>query len=223
MLAVTLPRMTTLAERIQQRLEATGKSARSASLEAGLSDAFVRNILKGKADSPRGENLAKLARVLGTSMNWLLNGSGEPETGRDPNLGVLIGGYISAGGAIDTSSEQVDPGIEYEAHLMYNVPGAVAAYQVVGSSMYPRFMPDTVIICGGHSTDADALIDEEVAVGTPDGGRYLKILRKGSRPGVYDLESFNAPTMRDVELAWIAEIRAIIPAKQWRRIEREVG
>ncbi|QOF71446.1 helix-turn-helix transcriptional regulator [Aminobacter sp. SR38] len=63
-----------LATRIQQRLSELGKSARGASLEAGLSDGFIRNILTGKSTSPRGDTLEKLAIVLGTSEAWLLRG-----------------------------------------------------------------------------------------------------------------------------------------------------
>jgi phage repressor protein C with HTH and peptisase S24 domain len=68
--------MNGLTDRIQKRLAAMGKSARAASLEAGLSDAFIRNILKGKSGSPSADNLAKLAPVLGTTEVWLLREQG---------------------------------------------------------------------------------------------------------------------------------------------------
>lgn len=70
-----------LADRITRRLEKMGLSARAASLEAGLSDAFVRNILKGKSQSPRAENFEALAAVLRTSSSWLLKGEGPEEAG----------------------------------------------------------------------------------------------------------------------------------------------
>jgi phage repressor protein C with HTH and peptisase S24 domain len=65
-----------LVSRIEKRLKAVDKSARAASLEAGLSDAFVRNILTGKSKSPRVENFDVLAQVLGTTADWLLKGEG---------------------------------------------------------------------------------------------------------------------------------------------------
>jgi transcriptional regulator with XRE-family HTH domain len=75
-----------LADRIDRRLKKVGMSARAASLEAGLSDAFVRNILKGKSQSPRAENFEALARVLRTTSTWLLKGEGpeEPDVLREP-------------------------------------------------------------------------------------------------------------------------------------------
>lgn len=81
--AVSVPHMSTLAERIQKRLSALNKSARAASLEAKLSDAFVRNILTGKAQSPQAANLAKLAAALKTSEVWLLRGEGPEEVDDD--------------------------------------------------------------------------------------------------------------------------------------------
>jgi phage repressor protein C with HTH and peptisase S24 domain len=81
--AVIVPRMD-IVQRIKHRLEVLGKSARGASLEAGLSSAFIRNILQGKALSPRGENLSKIARALHTSEVWLMRGEGPEDAENDP-------------------------------------------------------------------------------------------------------------------------------------------
>lgn len=69
----------TIAERVQSRLKKLNLSMRKASLDAGLSDAFIRNIISGKSESPRGINLTKLARVLNTTESWLLNEDGPEE------------------------------------------------------------------------------------------------------------------------------------------------
>lgn len=69
--------MTSIASRIQQRLDELGLSARKASLDSGLSDSFIRNILTGKSTSPRGDTLAKLASALQTTEAWLLRGDGD--------------------------------------------------------------------------------------------------------------------------------------------------
>lgn len=67
--------METLTDRIRHRLAALDKTARGASLEAGLSASFIRNIFEGKAAAPNATNLAKLARVLKTDEAWLLHGN----------------------------------------------------------------------------------------------------------------------------------------------------
>jgi transcriptional regulator with XRE-family HTH domain len=48
----------------------------------------------------------------------------------------------------------------------------------------------------------------------------VKRLLRGSRPGVYDLESVAGPTRQDARLRWAAHITAIIPPYQARRIIR---
>lgn len=66
----------TLIERIDRRLAATGKSAKGASREAGQSESFIKNIRLGASKSPRAEGLQALARVLGTTIDWLTDGRG---------------------------------------------------------------------------------------------------------------------------------------------------
>lgn len=133
---------------------------------------------------------------------------------------VPLGGRIVGGGAIDVSTAQHDPGLEYEIELSVRVPDATVAYQVVGESMMPVYRPDTVIICRAHTQDIEPLVGKELAVATVDHGRMLKTVHRGSKPGHYDLESFNASTMRDVRLEWVARIAAIIPADEWKILER---
>jgi len=70
---------TALVQRIRIRLQKLGKSERAASLEAGLSDAFLRNIREGKSQSPRIDTLEKIAQVLGTTTSWLISGTGNEE------------------------------------------------------------------------------------------------------------------------------------------------
>lgn len=74
------PAELTLAQRIKRRLDKLGKSERRASLEAGLSDSFLRNIRQNKSSSPRIDTLEKIADVLGTHLGWLMTGIGEEET-----------------------------------------------------------------------------------------------------------------------------------------------
>lgn len=70
-----------LFERIQRRLQATGKTAKAASREAGLSESFIKNIKTGASKSPRAEGIASLARTLGTTVEWLTEGRGPEDSG----------------------------------------------------------------------------------------------------------------------------------------------
>ncbi len=136
---------------------------------------------------------------------------------------VPLGGRIGAGGAIDTSTAQDQPGVQYEIETAVEVRDAAVAYQVIGDSMLPIFEPDTVIICRAHTQDIRQHIGKRVAVGTHEHGRQLKIVHQGSKPDLFDLISLNQayPTLRDVKVDWVARIAAIIPADEWKILERE--
>ncbi|GEP09863.1 hypothetical protein MMMDOFMJ_0136 [Methylobacterium gnaphalii] len=146
------------------------------------------------------------------------------EHGTLPPMLVPFGGRIGAGGSIDTSSWQSEPGIEYEIETVGRFPDAVIAYQVVGESMLPIYEPDTVILCRSHTRDVSSYIGKRVALGTVEHGRQLKVLLEGSADRRYDLESINrtVATMRNVEVEWAARICGIIPADEWHLIERRV-
>lgn len=65
--------------RIRERLSALNLSMRRASDKAGLGETAIRDLLKNDTQSPRLATLRKLAPVLETSVEWLVNGEGEPE------------------------------------------------------------------------------------------------------------------------------------------------
>ncbi len=73
--------------RIRQRLDALGKTAQQASIEAGLSRDFLRTYFNRPEASPRVENLARIADVLGVSAQWLMTGirADERDTETEPS------------------------------------------------------------------------------------------------------------------------------------------
>lgn len=75
-------------DRIRTRLDDLGKSARAASIEAGLSTHFLQKYLSNPTHSIKVENLRTLAPVLETTPEWLLSGVGDKS--RDPDLAAVI-------------------------------------------------------------------------------------------------------------------------------------
>jgi transcriptional regulator with XRE-family HTH domain len=69
------PSVSPLGRRIQDRLKIVGLSASRASILAGESRAFIRNITNGNSQSPRSVSLSKLAIVLQCDINWLIDGN----------------------------------------------------------------------------------------------------------------------------------------------------
>jgi len=72
------PNKAGLVERIQARLKYLKLSERQASLKAGLSDSYLRNIREGKSSAPRVDTLEKIAHVLETTPAWLMLGDTSP-------------------------------------------------------------------------------------------------------------------------------------------------
>lgn len=70
-----------LRDRIRRRLDVTGMKMGKASRAAGLGHTYVRDLLTGKVSNPRSEHLAKLAEVLGTTLEWLAEGRGAEQPG----------------------------------------------------------------------------------------------------------------------------------------------
>lgn len=60
--------------RIQERLEATGKSVRRAALDAGLSETALKDLLANPKQSPKLDTMQKLAESLGSDPAWLAYG-----------------------------------------------------------------------------------------------------------------------------------------------------
>jgi hypothetical protein len=57
----------------------------------------------------------------------------------------------------------------------------------------------------------------------PEGRVLFKRLLRGTKPGLYMLESQVGPPIEDVRIRWAAEPTAIIPPKQARRIIRRAS
>lgn len=201
--------------RIEARLNALGLSAHAASVAAKKPDA-IRNLRRAVQNNERRgittETLAALAPVLQTSAAWLLEGVGE---GTAPAVRVV--GRVGAGAEILPEFEQIPPEGLYEVELALPLPPDSIAFAVEGDSMWPRYNAGDVVICGEGESDVAAIAGREAAVRTGDGKRYLKTVRRGAATGTFDLESHNAPPIREVTIEWAAPILMILPGNQWRR------
>jgi hypothetical protein len=202
--------------RIESRLKVMGLSAHAASLAAKRPDA-IRNLKRAvKNNDRRGittETLMALAPVLKTTAAWLLEGVGEPASG---NL-VRVVGRIGAGAEVRPEFEQIPPEGLYEIEVPFPVSTDAIAFQVEDGSMWPRYDPGDIIICGRQGTRVEEVIGWEAAVRTADGKRYLKRIQRGAASGTFDLESHNAAPIRGVGIEWAAEIKGVVRSGQWRR------
>lgn len=162
--------------RILERLEATGLSATGASKRAGLSADAIRNIRRAlETNSHKGVSattLAALAPVLGTTVNWLLDGNDGPPSPEPvplpaiselrhtdilapnpaglpkdvPVLGTAAGSEIG-NGAFQLTTDVID-----YVRRPAGLAGARDAYAlyVEGDSMFPRFEPGDLVFIHPH-------------------------------------------------------------------------
>ena len=188
---------TAMGDRLRKSREMAGlPSARQAAIRHGWKVSTYSAHENGQNEFDE-QDAREYGRAFHVSAGWLLTGEGV--AGRQNVVGVK--GLVGAGGSIDTGAEQIPEGGNlYEIEVPYPLPDGSFALQISGDSMFPRYDHGDVVICLRYSSDPRGLVGWEAAVKTTVGARYLKRLLQGSRKGIYDLESFNAPAIRNVRL-----------------------
>lgn len=90
-------------------------------------------------------------------------------------------------------------------------PGTVAV-RVKGDSMHPAYEPGTLIYYSRQMPPAE-LLNKRAVVQLGDDRIFVKIIRAGSRPDLWNLSSLNPlyPEMTDQVVAWAAPIDWIKP------------
>lgn len=135
-----------ISDRINQRLAALNMSAAKASRLSGMSADFIRD-LKRRPIKPGAESLAKLARTLKTTPDFLLYGKAESPTVVVEGLPVI--GVVEAGQFRDITLVSQDE--EYETVNVVRDEKFPHARQyallVSGDSMNEKFADGSYVIC----------------------------------------------------------------------------
>ena len=145
------------------------------------------------------------ARRFKVNFEWLVTGNGKP-TDRD---GVSVVAYVGAGAEIYPEEpghpfETVDPPPGREVDCV--------AARVRGESMYPMLRDGWLIFWRRIERGVgDECVNQLCIVKIDDGPTLVKTLRAGKLPGLFTLESWNAPPRTDVKLEWAAKVIDIRP------------
>lgn len=193
--------METMADRLKWARETAGiKSARKAALEV-----FRMKHASTYSGHENGQNefgpdeAMKYGKAFRVAPQWLLLGTGDP--GRRRVTKLL--GKVGAGAEVFPLGE----GAEEEIDLAPGAPLSAVAVTVEGLSMYPRYYDGEKLFYVRDGTPPAELIGKECVIQLASGGMLVKTLRKGSKPGLFNLESWNAPLRIDEKVEWAAAVR----------------
>jgi SOS-response transcriptional repressor LexA len=146
-------------ERVRaRRLEMGIPSERALCLKAGMSPNFLRALRTGKAQSPKSNNLQKLAVALETTTDWLLGGDHESD---NPYRAIGAGGqfdYVFVIGEVQAGVWR--EAFQWPEHDRYPMPFPADprfpniprfALLVRGHSMNKLYPDSSVIACSRYS------------------------------------------------------------------------
>lgn len=186
--------------RIKQKIEERKTTARAVSIGATGAPEFLKDIFAGKNKKPSAMALVQVARELGTTSSWLLEGRDEADTDL-PTIPVEF--YIGAGAMVAAFDDQwplewvvVPPGDA-------SVKGAAI---VRGTSQLPALRDGDVVFWGDSSNDPSAFLGLECVCTLVDGRQLVKRVIAGSKRGLYTLLSHNDDPILDAEIAVAAPV-----------------
>ena len=205
--------------RLRQARMAKGYDSASAAADAF---AWNRNtyVSNENGNAPFSYRKAKdYAAAFGVRPEWLYDAAG-------PMLSADVEGYVPIIGRVGANPDGL---VLYasgqEAGDLAPIPpggtGQAVALRVVGHSMRGVADDGALIYFEDQRTAPTAdMLGHVVVVETDTDEVLVKRLLRGSRPGLFDLESIAGPTRADARLRWAAHITAIIPPYQARRVIR---
>ncbi|MGU3540031.1 LexA family transcriptional regulator [Methylobacterium sp. A54F] len=211
-------------QRLKRARKAAGyRSARDAALQNEWAESSYRahesgTRTIGQDDAERYASRFRFDGVDVTARGILFGDADAPEQVSPHTNVVGVKGLISAGGLIETGSEQISEGSNlFEVTVPFPVPEGTIAFRVSGPSMHPRYDPEDIVLCSEYGENPERLVGLYAAVTTMKGDRYLKRLLHGTKKGHFHLESHNAPLISDVRLKWASGIIATVHAQHWAR------
>ena len=177
--------------------------ARAASRpRAPVSQQVVQHLLSGRNGTSK--HLPAIAGALSVSLDWLAAGR---DSGRAVLAEALLVGKVGAGSEIIRFDEgSVLAGIEAPAGV--DAPNVA---EISGDSQYPLQEGWLIFYGPEHQGVAEDCLGKLCVVQVKDGPTLLKTVKRGTRKGLFRLESWNAPPREDVKLVWAARVIDIRP------------
>lgn len=199
---------TILQRRLEERMLAAGEKPAPLATRLGLSDSFIRDILRGKTRSPRAESLETIATALRTSSDYLLGKSEIAEVNVGEKTVPLVG-YVGAGAAANYFATG-DSNLDWVPAPDDATPDTVAV-EIRGESLGSLFDQWLVYYDEVRSPITPDLIGRLCVVGLPDERVLIKQVRRSKVQGLYHLLSNTEEPIFDVEVLWAAKVKSMVP------------
>lgn len=180
-----------------------GWTQEQAADRAGLSLGGYRKLEYGERQLKVAQ-LRKFSELFEVSEQAIIDGTATPERART----IPVKGRVGAGAQV----EAVDNGDMDEVEAPADANPRTVAVIVEGESGFPAYEPGTLIFYSKHLPPSE-MVNRRAVVQLADGRIFLKILRAGSKPGHWTLQSVNQlyPDMVDELVDWAAPIEWIKP------------
>lgn len=195
-MTIDLGTMTSWRQRLEEFIVSQGLTMKGLSLKAGLSETAVRDIVK-RGSSPSIDGFLAICGALGVTPGFLLYG-------KDAYMALvpIVG---------DTSpNERWTPSVREDRKMPFDLADEdPVAIRVRGNDMAPAYRDGDTLICHRRSGKyIDNLVNLDCAVKLTAGDCYIKILKRGSKPGLFTLKSYNPriDDIADAKIDWAAPV-----------------
>lgn len=190
-------------DHIKEMLEIKGKRQQDYADALGIERVIVTNLFQGRR-ALKDTEVLQTARFLNKPVEWVLN---KDYQGEIPVIGVV---HMSGSVELLVNPEDLQ---EY-LHNLRSIPG-VRFLPCPPSESYPNMfiveldaMKKKAFYCAGIiAKDFEQYFDELCFIKTKDDKYMVRIIRRGSAVGLYDLVNDLHEVLKDKEIDWCARVR----------------
>lgn len=201
----------TFSTRLARLIAERGLSKQAAADRCGVKYHALNAVLTRENALPNAQIAHQLAIGLGVSLEWLLTGK---ERAASP---VAVVGRVGAGARVPLiDAFEKGDGLYHVARPPQLPSNGVVAVEVEGDSMAPMYQPGHVLFFRRQANDAvfEGDIGKPCIVEDAQHHAWVKLLKRGSEPGLWNLISLNpsAESVWDVRVKWAARVLLAIPS-----------
>lgn len=199
--------------RIRQLRRERGLTLEELAELAGISRSYLNELELG-AKTINANRLEQVARALEVPPESLFVASLTP---------ISIAGRVGAGAQVPlVDAHEKGDGLYHVACPPQLSPHGIVAVEVEGDSMAPMYQPGHVLFFtrANHEGVAEEDIGLPCIIEDADGMAWVKLLKRGSAPGLFHLISLNpsADSVWDKPIKWAARVKLALPKELSQRI-----